>query len=159
PEGTPLAKGLRTLIDLRPNVSHEVVGVMLGYSADTSENAFHAVVPVLRDLCPTQQWDAEKKGRRSEPTWTPDEVDLGSGESFETPVRRPRVPARQRRLYSEKKTRHTLKTQLATDQAGEILTISAGHRGPKAELKLYEQTPLPEPLTGKPRLGDKADGS
>lgn len=155
-EVTPLAKVLMTLIYLRHNVSHEVVGVILGYSADTSENAFHEVVPVLRDLFPAQKWDADKKWRRSEPTWTPDEVDLVIVDSFETPVRRPSVPERQRWIYSGKKKRHTLKTQIATDQAGEILTISAGHRGPKADLKLYEQTPLPEPLTDKPRLGDKA---
>lgn len=155
-EVTPLEKVLMTLIYLRHNVSHEVVGAMGGYSADTSENAFPEVVPVLRDLFPAQKWEAERKWRRSEPTWTPDEVDLVIVDSFETPVPRPSVPERQRWIYSGKKKRHTLKTQLATDQAGEILTISAGHRGPKADLKLYEHTPLPEPLTDKPRLGDKA---
>jgi len=155
-EVTPLAKVLMTLIYLRHHVSPEVGGVRVGYSADTSENACHEVVPVLRDLLPAQKGEADKKWRRSEPPGTPAEVDLVSVESFETPVRRPSGPERQRWSYSGKKKRHTLKTQLATAQAGEILTISAGQRGPKAELKLYEQTPWPEPLTDKPRLGDKA---
>ena len=152
---TPLHKVLMTLIYLRHNVQHEVVGALVGVSADTAENAFHEVVPVLRDLCPAEKWDAEKQWRRNEPTWTPDAVDKVIIDSFESPVRRPSLQERQQRVYSGKKKRHTLKTQVATDQDGEILTLEAGHRGPQADLKLYEEAPLPEPIANKPRLGDK----
>jgi hypothetical protein len=152
---TPLDKVLMALLYLRHNVQHEVVGALLGCSADTAENAFHEVVPVLRDLCPAEQWDAEKQWRRSEPTWTPAAVDKVIIDSFESPVRRPSRPGRQKRVYSGKKRRHTLKTQLATDQDGEILTVEAGHRGPQADLQLYEAAPLPEPIADKPRRGDK----
>lgn len=152
---TPLDKVLMALLYLRHNVQHEVVGALWGFSADTAENAFHEVVPVLRDLFPAEKWDAEKQWRRSEPTWTPAAVDLVILDSFESPVRRPSRPERQKRVYSGKKRRHTLKTQLATDQDGEILTVEAGHRGPQADLKLYEEAPLPEPIADKPRMGDK----
>lgn len=155
-EVTPLEKVLMTLIYLRHNVRHEVVGAMFGYSADTSENAFAEVVPLLRDLFPATKWEAEKKWRRGEPSWTPDQVDLVIVDSFETPVRRPSVQERQKRIYSGKKKRHPLKTQVATDQDGEILMINSGHRGPKADLKLYEEAGLPDPLADKPCLGDKA---
>ncbi len=47
-EITPLIKVLMTLTYLRHNVSHEVVGALVGFSADASENAFHEVLPVLR---------------------------------------------------------------------------------------------------------------
>ena len=156
PQVTSLEKLLLTLIYLRHNVRHEVGGTMFGYSADTSENAFHEVVPVLRDLFPATTWDAEKQWRRDTASGTPQEMDLVLGDSFETPVGRPCVKERQKRLYSGKQKRHTLKTQLATDQDGEILALNPGHRGPKAARKLYEETPLPEPLADKPRLGDKA---
>jgi hypothetical protein len=152
---TPVHKVLMTLIYLRHNVQHEVVGALLGFSADTAENAFHEVVPVLRDLFPAEKWDAEKQWRRNEPTWTPEAVDKVIIDSFESPVRRPSLQEQQKRVYSGKKKRHTLKTQLATDQDGEILTLEAGHRGPQADLKLYEAAPLPEPLADKPRMGDK----
>jgi DDE superfamily endonuclease/Helix-turn-helix of DDE superfamily endonuclease len=152
---TPVHKVLMTLIYLRHNVQHEVVGALVGVSADTAENAFHEVVPVLRDLFPAEKWDAEKQWRRSEPTWTPAAVDLVIIDSFESPVRRPSQQERQKRVYSGKKKRHTLKTQLATDQDGEILTLEAGHRGPQADLKLYDEAPLPEPIADKPRMGDK----
>jgi hypothetical protein len=152
---TPVHKVLMTLIYLRHNVQHEVVGALLGFSADTAENAFHEVVPVLRDLFPAEKWDAEQQWRRSEPTWTPEAVDKVIIDSFASPVRRPSLQERQKRVYSGKKKRHTLKTQLATDQDGEILTLEAGHRGPQADLKLYEAAPLPAPLANKPRMGDK----
>jgi DDE superfamily endonuclease/Helix-turn-helix of DDE superfamily endonuclease len=152
---TPLHQVLMTLIYLRHNVQHEGVGALVGCSADAAENAFHAVGPVLRDLFPAEKWDAEKQWRRSEPTWAPAAVDKVIIDSFESPVRRPSLQARQKYVYSGKKRRHTLKTQIATDQAGEILTVEAGHRGPQADLKLYEEAPLPEPIADKPRIGDK----
>lgn len=155
-EVTPVEKVLMTLIYLRHNVRHEVVGAMFGYSADTSENVFAEVVPVLRDLFPATKWDAEQKWRSSTEAWTPDDIDLVIVDSFETPVRRPSVDERQKRIYSGKKKRHTLKTQLATDQDGEILTLHPGHRGPKADLKLYEEAGPPVPIADKPCLGDKA---
>lgn len=154
-EVRPVDKVLMALLYLRHNVSQEVVGALFGFSADTSENAFHEVVPILRDLFPAEKWEAEKKWRQ-EPKWTPDEVEKAIIDSFETPVRRPSHKERQKRVYWGKKKRHTLKTQVATDQTGEILTISAGHRGPKADIKLYQEAPLPELLANTPRLGDKA---
>jgi hypothetical protein len=43
-----------------------------------------------------------------------------------------------------------------TDQKGVILDISSGHRGPKADVKIWNETTLPEELKEKPKLGDKA---
>ena len=155
----PLHKALRTLLYLRHNVSHAVVGALFDFSADSAENAFHEVIPVLRDLFPAEKWAAEKRWRLGESSWTPTAIELAIVDSFETPVRRPSDSQRQRRLYSGKKRRHTLKTPLVTDQGGEILTLSAGHRGPQADLKIYEEVPLPEPLATTPRLGDKGYAS
>jgi len=158
-EVKPYQKVLMALLYLRHNVSHEIVGGLVGFSADTSENSFHEVVPILRELFPAEKWEAETRWRRGEPTWTPDEVEKAIIDSFETPVSRPSQKERQKRVYSGKKKRHTLKTQIVTDQKGEILTISAGHRGPKADIKLYEEEPLPDPIADKPRLADKAYAS
>lgn len=151
----PVYKVLMTLLYLRHNVSHEVAGGLFGFSADSSENALAEVLPLLRELFPKEKWEAEKR-HRDEPPWTPDEVEQAIIDSFETPVSRPSLNERQKRVYSGKKKRHTLKTQIITDQKGEILDISPGHRGPEADLKVYAKSPLPAPLAGKPRLGDKA---
>lgn len=58
---TPVYKVLMTLIYLRHNVSHEGVGRMFGFSADSSENAFHEVVPVPEGIFPKEKWNAAKE--------------------------------------------------------------------------------------------------
>ena len=129
----PYQEVLLTLIYLRHNVAHAVVGQMFGVSADTSENTFQEVVALLRDVCPANRWEAEKKWKKREPSWKPDELDQIIVDSFETPVSRPSLPEAQRRLYSGKKKRHTLTSQVVSAPSGEILDIDAGHRGPVSE--------------------------
>lgn len=114
------------------------------YSADTSENTFHEVVQVLRQVCPEKRWDAEKHWRKGEPSWQPTEAERLLIDSFETPVRRPSLDAAQRRVYSGKKKRHTLKTQVVTDGNGEVLEIDPGHRGPTHDRTLYTHSGVAE---------------
>src|SRR5436309_2681581 len=52
----PYQEVLLTLVYWRHNVAHAVVGEVFGVSTDTSENTFHEVVFVLRDVCPAQRW-------------------------------------------------------------------------------------------------------
>ena len=94
---TPLHKTLRTLLSWRPNGAPAVVGARFGVSADSSANAFHARLPVWRDLFPKAKREAEKRPR-TQPPWTPDEVERLLMESFATPVSRPRLHDRQKRL-------------------------------------------------------------
>ena len=159
-EVTPLHKTLMTMIYLRHNVSHTVVGAMFDFSADVSEDAFAEVLPLLRDLFPKEKWEAEKRHRGTASKWNPEQVDCLIIDSFETPMSRPSLNDRQQRAYSGKKKQHTIKTQVITDGHGEILDIDAGHRGPKADIRLYEASrlneKLPEALRDKPILGDKA---
>ena len=136
----PYQEVLLTLLYLRHNVAHEVVGALFGVSADTSENTFHEVLPVLQAVCPARRWDAEKHWQKGEPSWQPTAPERLLIDSFETPIRRPSDEARQRRTYSGKKKRHTLKSQVVTDGKGEILELDAGHRGPKADLRIYAES-------------------
>ena len=152
----PYQEVLLTLVYLRHNVAHAVVGELFGVSTDTSENTFHEVVFVLRDVCPAQRWNAEKRWKKNEPSWTPDEVERVLIDSFESPVRRPSLPARQKRIYSGKKKRHTLKSQVVTDAKGEILDLDPGHRGPTADKRLYEQSTVAEHYPNAQKQGDLA---
>lgn len=150
----PYQEVLLTLIYLRHNVSHAVVGQMFGVSADTSENTFHEVVAVLRDVCPSCRFEAEKRWKKSEPSWKPEEVDQIIVDSLETPVSRPSTDEAQRRVYSGKKKRHTLKTQIATDASGEIAEIDPGHRGPTSDKKLYEKSAVAQHYPKAKKRGD-----
>lgn len=150
----PYQEVLLTLIYLRHNVSQAVVGQLFGVSADTSENTFHEAVFVLRDLCPSNRFEAEKKWKKTEPSWTPEKIDHLLIDSFESPVRRPSRPDRQQRLYSGKKKRHTLKTQVVTEVSGEILDIEAGHRGSTADKRLYEASDVEQQYPNATKQGD-----
>jgi hypothetical protein len=132
------------LIYLRHNVAHAVVGALFGVSADTSENTFHEIVQVLREVCPAHRWEAEKHWLKGQPSWHPADEDRLLIDSFETPVRRPSQDFAQRRVYSGKKKRHTLKTQVVTDGHGEVLEIDPGHRGPRNDKQLYEASGVTE---------------
>jgi DDE superfamily endonuclease/Helix-turn-helix of DDE superfamily endonuclease len=153
----PYPEGLLTLVYLRHTVAQAVVGELFGVSADTAENTFPEVGFVLRDICPAQRWNAEKRGQKNEPRWTPDEVERGLIDSFESPVRRPSLPARQKRLDSGKKKRPTLKSPVVTDAQGEILALDPGHRGPTADKGLYEQRTVEERYPNAQKQGDLAD--
>lgn len=151
-----LQKFLMTLIYLRQNVNHTVVGQMFGVSADTSENAFHEVLPILQKQFPSQKWEAEKKWRRGAPQWSPEAVDYLLIDSFETPIKRSSINEKQRKKYSGKKKMHTLKSQLITDQNGEIIQIDTGFDGPKSDIEIYRDTRLKKQWLAKQKFGDKA---
>lgn len=155
PELLSIHKLLMTLLYLRQNTSATLVGQLFGFSADSVEkNALPEVLAVLKEQFPASRWEAVKRHRNEK--WTPDSVDKIIVDSFETPIPRPSLNERQKRVYSGKKKRHTLKTQILTDQKGTILDIFSGHRGPKADVKIWNETELPDELKEKPKLGDKA---
>lgn len=137
---SPTREVLLTLVYLRHNVAHEVCGQLFGVSADVSEDTFAEVILVLRDTCPSDRWNAEKRWKKSEPSWRPDDKDYVLVDSFETSVPRPSEPNKQKRLYSGKKKQHTLKTQIITDEEGEVLQIDPGHPGPTNDKTLYEKS-------------------
>jgi DDE superfamily endonuclease len=152
----PYQEVLVTLVYWRHNVAHAVGGERFGVSADTAENTFHEVVFVLRDICPAQRWEAEKRWKKNAPSWTPDEIERVLIDSVESPVRRPRLPARQKRVSSGKKKRHTLKSQVVTAAKGAILALDPGHRGPTADKRLYEQSTVEERYPSAQQQGDLA---
>ncbi len=149
-------KFLMTLIYLRQNVNHTMVGQMFGVSADTSENVFHEVIPILQREFPSQKWEAEKKWRKGEQKWSPTEVDYLLIDSFETPIGRASINEKQKKKYSGKKKMHTLKSQLITDQNGEIIQIDAGFDGPKSDIEIYRDTRLKKQWLENEKIGDKA---
>lgn len=151
---SPAQEVLLVLVYLRHNVAHEVVGQLFGVSPDTSENLFHEIVPLLRELFPANRFEAEHRFRRDGASLQVATIDHLLIDSFETSIPRPSLNARQKRVYSGKKKRHTLKTQVVTDAAGEVLDVDGGHRGPMADKKLYEASAV---ATQYPQATKQAD--
>jgi hypothetical protein len=151
---SPAQEVLLVLVYLRHNVAHEVVAQLFGVSADTSENLFHEIVPCLRELFPANRVEAERRFRRGVPSLQVETIDRLLIDSFETAIPRPSLNERQKRVYSGKKKRHTLKTQVVTDATGEVLDVDGGHRGPVADKKLYEASAV---ATQYPQATKQAD--
>src|SRR5262249_22984109 len=126
------------------NVAHEVGGGLFGVSADTREDLFHELVPILRACGPAQRFEAQKRWQRGAPTWTPEAVDRVLIDTFDPPLPRPTGAARRRGVYWGKQKRHPLQTQVATEVQGAGLAIDAGHPGPTAAKRLYERSAVPE---------------
>ena len=154
PKLSPAQEVLLVLVYLRHNVAHQVVGQMLGVSADTSENLFHEIVPLLRELLPSNRFEAEKKFRREGTSLKAEEIDRILIHSFETAIPRPSLNDRQKRVYSGKKKRHTLKTQVVSDTKGEVLAACAGHRGPAADKRVYEASSVASQFPDVSKQGD-----
>ena len=150
----PYQEILLTLLYLRHNVAFCVVGMMFGVSADVAENTFHEIVGILRDVCPANRWEAEKRWNKKEPSWKPDEIDQVIVDSFETPVPRPSIEPKQKDFYSGKKKDHTLKTEILIHVEGDILDIDPGYRGPKSDKKLHEQSEVAKQFPKATVLGD-----
>ncbi|MBA3442199.1 MAG: transposase family protein [Pyrinomonadaceae bacterium] len=145
---------LLVLVYVRHNVAHEVVGHLFGVSADTSENLFHEIVPLLRELFPANRFEAEKRFRREGACLQVEQIDRLLIDSFETAIPRPSHKERQQRVYSGKKKRHTLKTQVVSDARGEILDVDGGHRGPAADKKIYEASSVAQQFPGVHKQAD-----
>lgn len=150
----PYQEVLLTLVYLRHNVAFGVVGQLFGVSADVAENTFHEVVGVLRDVCPANRWEAEKRWTKRVPSWHPDEIDQIIVDTFETPIPRPSIEPKQRQMYSGKKKDHTLKSEVFTDLAGEILDVDAGHRGPQSDQRIHQRSPVKEQFPNAVAKGD-----
>jgi hypothetical protein len=122
----------------------------------SSEDTFSDVVQVLKQVCPSDRFDAEKRWKKGEPSWNPSDEDLLLVDSFETPVPRPSINDKQKRLYSGKKKRHTLKTQVVSTAQGEIIGIDPGHPGPTHDKTLYVRSRVGERFPNAPKQADLA---
>jgi hypothetical protein len=150
----PAQEVLLVLIFLRHTVAHEVVGHLCGVSADLSENLFHALVLLLREVLPAARFAAEQRFRREGPRRELEKTDRILIDSFETAIPRPSKQERQTRVYSGKKKPHTLKTQVVTDTTGEVLAVEAGQRGPAADKTIYEASGVKEHFPHAAKQGD-----
>jgi DDE superfamily endonuclease/Helix-turn-helix of DDE superfamily endonuclease len=150
---------LLTIFWLRHYPTQEVLGYLFGVSDSTAKRAVDRCLPLLeaagRD---TMRLPDPGRGRRKNLSAllkdTPDVAVII--DTFEQPVQRPR--RRQKRFYSGKKKRHTLKSQVAVDEeTGQVVDVADSVPGPTADIKLLRKSKLlkrlPEGVGG---LGDLA---
>jgi hypothetical protein len=150
---------LLTIFWLRHYPTQEVLGYLFGVSDSTAKRAVDRCLPLLeaagRD---TMRLPDPGRGRRKNLSAllkdTPDVAVVI--DTFEQPVQRPQ--RRQKRFYSGKKKRHTLKSQVAVDEeTGAIVDVADSVPGPTADIKVLKKSKLLKRLPkGVGGLGDLA---
>jgi hypothetical protein len=152
---------LLTVVWLRKYPTHEVLGYLYGVSDTTVSRCLKRVLPLLsaagRD---TMRMPMPSRKRRRQLS------DLLQGlpelaviiDTFEQAVQRPEDRNEADGYYSGKKKRHTLKSQVAVDDAnGQIVDIAESVPGPTADITVLKQSALLDRLpAGVGGLGDLA---
>jgi hypothetical protein len=150
---------LLTVFWLRHYPTQEVLGYLFGVSDSTAKRAIDRCLPLLEAAGKdTMRLPDPGRGRRKDLcTLLKDTPDVAVIiDTFEQPVQRPR--RRQKRFYSGKKKRHTLKSQVAVDEeTGAIVDVAESVPGPMADIKVLERSKVLKRLPkGVGGLGDSA---
>jgi hypothetical protein len=150
---------LLSVVWLRKYPTYEVLGYLFGTSDTTLGRYISRILPLLeaagRDTMRLP--DPGRKQRRHLDELLKETPELAVIiDTFEQAVQRSRKRAEADQYYSGKKKRHTLKSQVAVDEAsGQIVDVAASTYGPTADLSLLKQSGLLERLP--PGLGAIAD--
>jgi len=150
---------LLTVVWLRVYPTYEVLGYLFGVSDTTTGRVMQRVLPMLekmgRDGMRLPQ--PSRKRRRQLDELLRDVPELAVIiDSFEQAVQRPTEHTAAKALFSGKKKRHTLKSQMAINEdTGYIVDISESVAGPTADMTLLRRSKLMKRLPPSVRgLGD-----
>jgi DDE superfamily endonuclease len=150
---------LLTIFWLRHYPTQEVLGYLFGVSDSTAKRAIDRCLPLLEQAGKdTMRLPDPGRGRRKDlSTLLKDTPDVAVViDTFEQAVQRPK--RRQKRYYSGKKKRHTLKSQVAVDEeTGALVDVADSVPGPTADIKVLKKSKLLKRLPkGVGGLGDLA---
>lgn len=137
---------LLTVIWLRLYPTQDVLGYFFGVSQSAVSHYIDHALPVLEQAGRDSMRMPDPGGKRR-----PGLSDLLEAlpdimvviDSFEQKVQRPPDKDQQKRYYSGKKKQHTLKSQVAVDEAsGMVVDVAESVPGPTADFKLLQQSGL-----------------
>ncbi|MBW3622026.1 MAG: transposase [Armatimonadetes bacterium] len=139
---------LLTLIYYRHYTPHRFLEFLFGLDHTNIGRTIRAVTPVLNRLFRVSE-------HRADPGEGLDEERLRAlfFDATEQPIQRPSGNGEQKRFYSGKKKRHTIKHQLVVDRRGKVLSVSPAHPGKVHDKKVYDRSRVLSP-PGTSRKGD-----
>jgi DDE superfamily endonuclease/Helix-turn-helix of DDE superfamily endonuclease len=112
----------------------------LGFWFDMDDSAVSRRIRQLEPLLAQVFKIPEHKIEMSE-----EEIEQLFFDATEQPIQRPQKKRQQKRYYSGKKKRHTIKHQVATDHKGRIKAVSVAYPGRVHDKKVYDQEPVQRP--------------
>lgn len=141
---------LMTLVWLRLYLCLEALGFFFGVDKSTTSRNTKRVLTVLRRLGDaTLGWPEPPKrgeGKNVEQVLRDYPELLAIVDATEQPVQRPSDKEEQKAHYSGKKKRHTRKTQIMTNEKGEIRNVSDSVPGSTHDLELFRQSEAAEDI-------------
>jgi DDE superfamily endonuclease/Helix-turn-helix of DDE superfamily endonuclease len=142
---------------LRQYPTNEALAYFFGVSDSTVSRAVNRWAPLLAQAGKDafRLPDPGRKHRRQVDALLADQPDLVVlVDSFEQPVQRPRDRHDADGYYSGKKKRHTLKSQVAIDEAtGQVVDVADSAPGPTADITLLKDSTLAARLPAGVGLG------
>lgn len=131
------------LMYYRLYVTHALLGVLFDVSESTISRRIGQIEPLLAQIfrIPTRRIQISEEAL----------IELFV-DATEQEIQRPQKG--QKRWYSGKKKRHTIKHQVVVDQKGRICAVSRAHKGKVNDKKVYDRERVWIP-PGVPKTGDK----
>lgn len=125
-------KLLALLIYYRTYITHEFIGYLVGLDNSNVCRLFKRLEPLM----------AKKIVIKKDRTLTQDEIIKILVDVTEQPTQRPKK--KQKKFYSGKKKRHTLKAEIVIQDSGKILAVSKTANGRKHDFRIRKEgKPLP----------------
>lgn len=126
-------KVLCVMMYYRTYITHEFLGYMFNLHNSNICRLLKKIEPLL----------AKKITIKKDRSLTPDKILELIADVTEQPTRRPK--RKQKKSYSGKKKRHTIKTEIVIDKEGKIYNVSKSHKGRAHDFRIRKQEkPLPK---------------
>ena len=125
-------KILALLIYYRTYITHEFIGFLMGLHNSNVCRLFKILEPLL----------ANKVTIKKDKALTPKEIIKIIADVTEQPTQGPKK--KQKKYYSGKKKRHTMKTEIVIEGGGRILSVSKAYPGKRHDFRIRKEgKPLP----------------
>ena len=133
---------LMAMIWLRIYPTYEVLGFLFDLDKSNIGRNLQGVLTVLQqELGDEIQWPDKRQRKRKLAAFMQDFPEVVAiVDATEQPTQRPKDAEAQKRYYSGKKKRHTLKTQIVVAPDGELMAVSQTVPGSRHDKKLYEES-------------------
>lgn len=133
---------LLTLIYLRHAISFQLLGIQFGISESAAHYIFHRWLPIIIEILPASLL-SQVKNSESDTEFVKEilaQIEL-IVDSWEQDRERPSEYEAQKKFYSGKKKRHTIKNQLIVLPNGkDIVDVVAGKPGPKSDINIFRES-------------------
>lgn len=127
-------KLLALLLYYRTYITHEFIGYMVGLHNANVSRLFKKLEPLV----------ARKITIKKDRSLTQEEIIKLLADVTEQPTQRPQKTYKQKKAYSGKKKRHTLKVELVMQDTGKILAVSRTAPGRRHDFRIRKEgKPLP----------------